>query len=216
MTKLFIHSTEPELAARMRPEVYEKILKRRQALKEVFGEKLSNVTQFTLEIGCGHGHFLTAYGQDHPKELCIGIDVNKGRIYKALRKSGRTNLGNVLFFECDSMEFLNLLPTHVRLSKTWILYPDPWPKKRHFKNRIVQGPFLQKLASSTIPAGRLYIRSDYEPYLDWSKELLNDSLNWQCQENYAWPEIATTVFQELTNNQHYSLVAELKPREQRH
>lgn len=214
MTKLFINSTNPELAARMKPQVYEEILKRREALKEVLEEKLSKVDQITLEIGCGHGHFLTAYGQSHCDELCVGIDVNKGRIYKALRKADRANLDNVLFLDCDGLEFLSLLSSKVGISKTWILFPDPWPKKRHFKNRIVQAPFLQKLATLTIPTGRLHLRSDYEPYLDWSKELLNESPRWQCLENYDWPEITTTVFQELTNNQHYSLVAELKPREE--
>lgn len=213
MTRIYLHSTDPQHAAKMKPEVYQKIKERRQVLKEILNDRLASESEITLEIGCGHGHFLTAYGQAFPNEPCIGIDVNRGRIYRALRKSERAKLKNVSFYECDSLEFLALLPAHIRIKKTWILYPDPWPKKRHFKNRIVQADFLEKLAAATIPVGQLYLRSDYEPFLEWSTELLEESSEWQLLDKFIWPELATTVFQELTKNKHYSLAAELKPTE---
>ena len=150
----------------MKPEVLEKIQQRRETLRKTLEEKLAEVTYITLEIGCGHGHFLTSYGQKFAQEICIGIDVNKGRIFKARKKVDRAGLKNVLFLECDSMEFLELLPHHIRIAKTWVLYPDPWPKKRHFKNRIIQKRFLEKLAASSTSKGLLYLRSDFEPYLE--------------------------------------------------
>ena len=213
MTKLFIHSTNPELAARMKPEVLEKLKLRRKILRQQLAESLADVERITLEVGCGHGHFLTAYGQICETEHCIGIDVNRGRIYKALRKRDRAGLKNVEFMEADSMEFLTLLPKWVSIAKTWILFPDPWPKKRHFKNRIIQESFLEQLAKRCAPGGRLFIRSDYEPYIEWSKELIDSSTAWLCVETYEWPELAPTVFQQLTNNRHQSLVAELQPAE---
>ena len=211
MTKLFINSTDPELAKRMKPEVYQKILEKREALKKMLAEKLANTDTITLEVGCGHGHFLTAYGEAFQDETCIGIDVNRGRIYKALRKADRAKLGNVWFYDCDSMEFLALLPKHVRIAKTWILYPDPWPKKRHFKNRIVQTDFLSQLADKAAEASQLFLRSDYEPYLEWTQELIDESNRGQLEEDVIWPEVAVTVFQELTKNKHYSLAAVLNP-----
>lgn len=211
MTKLYINSTDPELAKRMKPEVYKKILDKRTDLTIQVAEALKDQEAITLEIGCGHGHFLTSYGQAFPEESCIGIDVNKGRIYKAQRKVDRAKLKNVKFFDCDSLEFLALLPKHIKISKTWILYPDPWPKKRHFKNRIVQAEFLTRLAAVNSEAGQLFLRSDYEPYLDWSKELIAASSQWKLQSNFEWPELAVTVFQELTENKHFSLAATLNP-----
>ena len=211
MTKLYIHSTDPELAKRMKPEVYQKILEKREALKRQMAEELNGLKRITLEIGCGHGHFLAAYGQTFPEETCIGIDVNRGRIFKALKKRDRAQLKNVSFYDCDSMEFLALLPPQVSIEKTWILFPDPWPKKRHFKNRIVQAEFLKRLAEKSSPQAQLYIRSDYEPYLDWSAELIEESNSWQLQPDFEWPEVAVTVFQELTENKHYSLAASLDP-----
>jgi tRNA (guanine-N7-)-methyltransferase len=213
MTKLFIHSTDPEMAARMKPEVLEKIILRRKILRQHLTDFLSKADRITLEIGCGHGHFLTAYGQSFETEKCVGIDVNKGRIYKALKKRDRADLKNVHFLEADSMEFMTMLPHSVRIEKTWILFPDPWPKKRHFKNRIIQDTFLKQLAKRTVPRGRLYLRSDYKEYIDWSMELIDASQDWKCVETYDWPELTTTVFQELTNNRHHSLVAELQPAE---
>lgn len=211
MTKLYIHSTNPELAQRMKPEVYQKILKKREDLKKELISELKPTEPITLEVGCGHGHFLTAYGQAFPDETCIGIDVNKGRIYKAKKKADRAKLGNVRFYDCDSMEFLALLPVEVIIAKIWILYPDPWPKKRHFKNRIVQAKFLQCLAQAAAEGSQLFLRSDYEPYLEWSKELIEESDHWQLLSNFDWPEVAVTVFQELTKNKHYSLSASLNP-----
>lgn len=213
MTRLYIHSTDPELAKRMKPEIYQKILEKRERLRKTLTEQLADIETLTLEIGCGHGHFLTAYGTSFSDETCLGIDVNRGRIFKARKKVKRAGLDNVHFYDCDSLEFLTLLPAHVRIAKTWILYPDPWPKKRHFKNRIVQREFLDRLAQRSTQEGQLFLRSDYEPYLEWSRDLIDESSDWELRDDFDWPELAVTVFQELTNNRHYSLAASLNPAE---
>lgn len=216
MTRLYIHSTDPGQASKMNPKVLNAILQRRKEVKDLLEKELESIETITLEVGCGHGHFLTAYGENSPEKLCIGIDVNKGRIHKARKKATRANLINVWFLVCESMEFLELLPSHVSVETTWILYPDPWPKKRHFKNRIVQSRFLEKLAEKTAPGGQLFLRSDFEPYIDWSRELIAHSDDWRRLCHFDWPEIATTVFQELTAPRHHSLVAELKPAKEGH
>jgi len=204
------------MASRIKPSVYEKIVDRRNEIAHFIEENLSDIDEITLEIGCGHGHFLVAYGQQHPDKICLGIDVNRGRIFKGRKKIERAELKNVHFLECDSMEFLLLLPDRIKIKNAWILYPDPWPKKRHLKNRIVQEAFLENLATRTQKNGRLFIRSDYEPYLDWSKELIKLSDKWTMCENFIWPEEVITVFQELTKNRHYSLAAQLNPIEKTH
>jgi len=211
MTKLYIHSTDPSVAGKMKADVYEKILARRKQTRELIAKTLLKADQITLEIGCGHGHFLTDYGIKNPKEICVGIDVNRGRIFKAQKKAERAGLKNVHFIECESLEFLALLPEQIRIQHTWILFPDPWPKKRHLKNRIVQTEFLEALGKHTLPEGRLYLRSDYQPYLEWAQELIRESVIWNLVEEFEWPESAMTVFQELTENRHFSLVAGLEP-----
>lgn len=216
MTRLYINSTDPEMAFKMKPEAYAKILKRREELAEALRQVELYTQPIALEIGCGHGHFLTAMALKNPIGQFVGIDVNRSRIFKARRKADRLSLKNIHLLECESTEFLQLLPEKIRIRDTWILYPDPWPKKRHFKNRIVQQTFLKALAAGSIPGGKLFLRSDYDPYLQWSKEYLDQSKEWTVLENYEWPEITATVFQELTNSQHSSLVAELNPLKECH
>lgn len=210
MTRVYLHSTDPEHAAKINPAVFEKILAKRKAAEEQLGKVPDSVKKITLEIGCGHGHFLTAYAEKNPGEFCIGVDLHRGRIFKSIKKAERAGLKNLMFIESDSTEFLTLITGKLEITKTWILYPDPWPKKRHFKNRIVQGEFLKRLASLTQAGGELWIRSDYRPFIDWSHDLLNESDGWLEQQDFIWPELGMTVFQELTENKHNSLKAILQ------
>ncbi len=207
MTRVYLHSTDPEHAAKINPAVYEKILAKREAAKEQLKIVPDSISQITLEIGCGHGHFLTAYAEQNPNEFCIGIDLHRGRIFKSLKKAEKAGLKNLMFIESDSTEFLTLIANRLKISKTWLLFPDPWPKKRHLKNRIVQTEFLNHLATLTNKEGELWIRSDYKPFIEWSRELLTENTRWNEQDNVNWPELGMTVFQELTENKHHSLKA---------
>lgn len=104
-------------------------------------------TEITLEIGCGHGHFLNAYAQAHPDEHCLGLDLLADRIARAQKKARRAGLTNLAFFHAEARLLLEALPAPVRLGRIFILFPDPWPKRRHHKNRIMQPEFLQTLAT---------------------------------------------------------------------
>ena len=99
-------------------------------------------TRFVLEIGCGNGHFLAAYATAHPDQFCVGIDLRLERIEKALRKRDRAGLGNLHFLRCDALDFLHELPAGACLGDIYMLFPDPWPKKRHHKHRLFKPEFL--------------------------------------------------------------------------
>ena len=100
-------------------------------------------TSFNFEIGCGHGHWLTSYAKK-PSHNFVGIDLISKRIEKANAKVEKRNLYNVCFCKAEANEFLEFCD--YELSNTFIMYPDPWPKKRHFKRRLVQLSFLELLA----------------------------------------------------------------------
>ena len=87
--------------------------------------------RFVFEIGCGNGHFLNAYAAAHPDQLCLGVDLRQERIAKALRKRDRAGLRNLHFLRCEAHDFLRELPANAQLLDIYILFPDPWPKKRH-------------------------------------------------------------------------------------
>jgi tRNA (guanine-N7-)-methyltransferase len=159
-------------------------------------EILRGKTQVTFEIGCGHGHYLTGYATAHPQSFCLGIDLLKDRIARATRKRDRAGLPNLVFLQAEATDVLTTLPASTRLSDIFILFPDPWPKRRHHKNRILQPEFLTTLAQKTSPSARLFFRTDYALYFEDAHATLAAHPDWtlaDCAE--AWPFELKTVFQ---------------------
>jgi tRNA (guanine-N7-)-methyltransferase len=151
--------------------------------------------QIVLEIGCGNGHFLTAYAAAHPNRLCVGIDLRLERITKALRKRDRTGLSNLHFLRCEARDFLHELPAGVRLLDIYMLFPDPWPKKRHHKNRLFQAGFLDELGARAEQGSRLFFRTDYKPYYDEALEIVAAHPRWRPQPAAPFPFEHLTIFQ---------------------
>jgi len=182
---------------------------RRHELKAWCAEHIAGRSRLVLEIGCGHGHFLTAYAAVHPDELCVGVDIELERIERALRKQQRTGLSNLHFVRAEARLFLDVLPGHVRASAVYFLFPDPWPKRRHHKNRLLTPQFLEWLAEKTRDDARLYFRSDYAPCLAEARMNAAEAPSWMIS-NEAWPFDAPTVFQEWAR-EYSSFVAVRRP-----
>jgi tRNA (guanine-N7-)-methyltransferase len=159
-------------------------------------EILRGKTRVTLEIGCGHGHYLTGYAAAHPQTFCLGIDLLKDRIARATRKRDRAGLPNLVFLEAEATDVLATLPASTMLSEVFILFPDPWPKRRHHKNRILQPEFLTALAQKTSPSARLFFRTDYAPYFEDAHASLAAHPDWTLAASAeAWPFELKTVFE---------------------
>ena len=158
-------------------------------------------TSFNFEIGCGHGHWLTSYAIKKPTENFVGIDLITKRIDKANSKVGKRNLCNVCFCKAEASEFLEICD--YKLSNTFIMYPDPWPKKRHFKRRLIQLSFLELLAKKTQYDGKLYFMTDNTDYFNWSSVMISDSKYWEVTEA-KWPHEEFSYFQNiLPSNQFF-------------
>jgi tRNA (guanine-N7-)-methyltransferase len=167
---------------------------RRSALQSQLATLLADRPQLTLEIGSGHGHFLTAYAAAHPAEFCVGIDIIGERVERAVRKRDRARLQNLVFIAAEAEEFVAALPSGTPLEHVFILFPDPWPKRRHHKKRILQPAFLAMLAARAAPGARLYFRTDAMDYFAAAQHVVREHPNWQpsCA---AWPFDHQTVFQ---------------------
>ncbi len=148
----------------------------------------------TLEIGCGHGHFMDAYAAAHPNEYCVGIDIIRDRLERAARKTNRAGLKNVTFLLTDAQMFLEELPKTVRIKRVIVLFPDPWPKRRHHKNRLIKPEFLDLLTTKAAAGAKLYFRTDHGPYFDEAIATLKDHPAWEGASD-AWPFEQETVFQ---------------------
>lgn len=171
-------------------------LQRQEALREELKDGFPRKNRLVLEIGCGHGHFLNAYAAAHPDHFCVGIDRIIERVRRATKKQRRGDLENLRFIRADAGEFIECLPESVRFDRVFILFPDPWPKKRHYKNRLITDSFLDVLADRTFIGADLYFRTDYRPYFEEVAERVGKHPRWEVDLDGEWPFEESTVFQE--------------------
>ncbi len=169
---------------------------RRREVTTVLEDLVTEHTVITLELGSGHGHYLTAYAEAHPGQFCLGIERQGNRIGRSLRKQNRASLPNLRFVRADANQFLECLPLRLRLARILVLFPDPWPKKRHHKNRLLGPAMLDRLAEYALPEAALFLRSDDFSYLEWVEEHILASQDWVLDEGLVWPFEYATVFQE--------------------
>jgi tRNA (guanine-N7-)-methyltransferase len=181
---------------------------RRRELRDRQERILPPKAQFTWEIGCGHGHFLAAYAQAHPEELCIGVDIVSERIERGIRKRDRAKLANLHFIHAEARLFLEMLSGDTTFSRLFILFPDPWPKLRHHKHRIMQPDFLVSLAPRATPGARIYFRTDFTPYFDDTQAVFEAHPDWEpvMDGSEPWPFEHETVFQSRAVSYH-SIIA---------
>jgi tRNA (guanine-N7-)-methyltransferase len=126
----------------------------------VFGRDAPRV----LEIGFGNGENLIALAAAHPERDFLGIEVHRpgvGRILLALEARALTNVRVICH---DAVEVLEQQIAPQWLQEILILFPDPWPKKRHHKRRLIQRPFAELLAGRLTRGGLLRLATDWQPY----------------------------------------------------
>lgn len=162
----------------------------------------------TLEIGSGHGHYLTGYAQSHPDKFCIGIDLLPDRLARSARKSERASLPNIAWLHAEASLFLEAIPPQTFLSEIFILFSDPWPKRRHWKNRVIQPEFLTTLAARSAPGARLCFRTDHTDYFTFARDIAAAHPDWTLltEDEEPWPFELATVFQQRADS-HQSFIA---------
>lgn len=165
----------------------------RDELNRLYPEPVNLV----LELGCGHGHYLTAYAEAHPEAHCLGLDIVSKRIRKANAKRDKRKLSQLNFIKVEVREFMMALPDQVQLDRIFILFPDPWPKKRHAKNRIIQSELLDDLAKHGRPGTALHFRTDDENNFAWGMEVIASHSGWAIRDDQKWPFENPSFFQDL-------------------
>lgn len=191
------------------PAYLKAALLRKNALQQelmCWGERVKN-RHLVLEFGSGHGHFLTQYALAYPEKEFLGIDIMGGRLERALRKASLLGLHNIQFLKAEASELLELWPQNHRLNEIFMLFPDPWPKRKHHKNRMIQLDFLDALAAIVEGRGRFYFRTDDLNLAEWTREHFEKNPQWQLCSDDVWPFNHPTIFQ-LKADQYFSIVAE--------
>lgn len=117
-----------------------------------------------LEVGPGRGDFLFHLAKTNPEAIIVGIEIKPKRIDKIIKRIERQNLKNILLIQDDAREALPRFLHECSINEIHVNFPDPWPKKRHKKNRAVSLKFLNECYRILKLDGTLSIITDHETY----------------------------------------------------
>jgi tRNA (guanine-N7-)-methyltransferase len=117
-----------------------------------------------VELGTGDGSFLAQYAALHPEWNFIGVERLLGRLRKLERKGERAGLANLRGARIEASYFLEYLLPKKSASALHVYFPDPWPKRRHRKNRLINERFPELARAALAPGGAVYLRTDDADY----------------------------------------------------
>jgi len=132
------------------------------------------VNAVLLEIGFGGGEHLLHEARMHPDIGFIGVEPFQNGMAKAVRIIARDAIRNVRLYDQDAAALLDWLPP-ASLERIDLLYPDPWPKKRHWKRRFVSQANLDRMARCLVPGGTFRFATDIESYVEWTLEAVAEN-----------------------------------------
>lgn len=154
-----------------------------------------------VELGCGDASFLAEYARQHPAWNFIGVERLMGRVRKVERKGQRLGLTNVCGVRIESSYFLEyLLPPH-SAQAIHIYFPDPWPKKKHRKFRLINERFPSLAWQALEPRGIVYLRTDDEDYFQQMIEVFAADPRFKSVETPAELAAVVTDFERDFNAQ---------------
>ena len=119
-----------------------------------------------LEIGCGMGETTAAIALAHPQVDFVGVEVHAPGVGAILNRIERGALANLRVIQHDAVEVVREMIPERSLAGVHVYFPDPWPKKRHHKRRLLKPAFVHELARRLAPGGYLHAATDWEPYAE--------------------------------------------------
>lgn len=120
-----------------------------------------------LEIGPGRGDFLLSAAKQCPDKKLVAIELDKGRYYRLIPRIEKSGVTNILLIQGDARAILRRFFAKGSFEKIYVLFPDPWPKRRHIPHRLMSTEFLNFLAEMLCPDGELHSATDFQPYAEW-------------------------------------------------
>jgi tRNA (guanine-N7-)-methyltransferase len=148
---------------------------------------MPDAAEVWLEIGFGGGEHMAAQAAARPDILSLGAEPFLNGAASALRHIDEAGLTNVRLHVGDARELIDQLPD-ASLDRVFILFPDPWPKVRHHKRRLVQPDFVADIVRVLKPAGRLRFATDWADYADWAlaRFIAAPELDWSAERADDW------------------------------
>jgi tRNA (guanine-N7-)-methyltransferase len=140
-----------------------------------------------VELGFGGGEHLAAQARANPDALVLGAEPFVNGVASAVRHVRELGLANVRLHPGDGRELLAALPD-ASVDRVFILFPDPWPKTRHHKRRLVNAELVEELARVARPGAEVRFASDWADYVDWTLErfLASPRFRWMADQADDW------------------------------
>jgi len=137
-------------------------------LDAIFGRRARR----TVEIGFGNGEALVTLAAAQPAEDFLGIEVHRPGVGHLMLRCEELAVANLRILSQDAVDVLEQRLTPACFDEVLLYFPDPWPKKRHHKRRIVQDGFVALIASRLRTGGVFRLATDWQPYADWILETI--------------------------------------------
>lgn len=122
-----------------------------------------------LEIGCGKGAFITGLSKMYPNERLLAVELVPDVLMMAMEKADREELKNVRFLNANAENITNIIPEK-SVSRLYLNFSDPWPKKRNAKRRLTSPLFLERYKKILAEDGKIFFKTDNRPLFDYSLE----------------------------------------------
>ncbi|MFD2255576.1 tRNA (guanosine(46)-N7)-methyltransferase TrmB [Luteolibacter algae] len=145
-----------------------------------------------IDLGSGDGSFLIDLSKQYPERDFLGVERLLGRCKKVAKRIARAKLENSRILRLDSKYVVEWLLPAASVSRIHLLCPDPWPKVRHHRRRLIQIPFLGAVKTALVPGGEFLFMTDHEEYFEYACEKIRDSalfeiLPW-TEESFFYPK----------------------------
>lgn len=154
-----------------------------------------------VEIGSGDGSFLAQYAKLHPETNFLGVERLLGRLRKLDKKARRLALDNLKIIRIEAAYFTGFLLPPGSVRALHVYFPDPWPKARHARNRLIQPAYLAAVRRALEDNGALYLRTDDTPYFEQMLEAIGETPGFEAIETPDELAALTTDFERHFNAQ---------------
>lgn len=135
------------------------------------GQIFSKPQPLELELGTGDGSFLVQWAKLNPGHNFLGLERLLGRLRKVERKARRAGLQNLRLIRFEASYFLEYLMPHESIERLHLYFPDPWPKRKHWQNRLVNAHFTEVVSRVLRPTAEIFLRTDSAEYFKQMKQV---------------------------------------------
>ncbi len=136
------------------------------------GELFTREAPLEVDLGSGDGSFALAMARQFPDRNFLAVERLLGRVRKTCKRATEAGLPNLRVLRLEARYTVEWLLPHASVSRLHLLFPDPWPKARHHRRRLINSEFLCALSKVLVPGGDFLFKTDHEGYFEWATDEL--------------------------------------------